>query len=104
MNVKIFTQLNPRKECYEKQKRLQRSDIQTAGELDCALPVRILSRGRALLGCTVFLRSLEAKWGDLAVSHKGTPMVVKPQVEKAIPHIQIILDEIKKVKEALGVD
>lgn len=50
------------------------------------------------------IRALEAKWGDLAVSHKGTPMVVKPQVEKAIPHIQIILDEIKKVKEDLGVD
>jgi bacterial regulatory helix-turn-helix protein, lysR family len=50
------------------------------------------------------LRALEAKWGKLAVSHKGTPMVVVPRVEKAMPHIEIILNELKKAKEALGVD
>lgn len=50
------------------------------------------------------IRALESKWGDLAVSHKGTPMVMTPQVEKAIPHIEVILKELKLAKEALGVD
>lgn len=50
------------------------------------------------------IRALEAKWGDLAVSHKGTPMTVIPKVEQAIPHIETILKELKLVKEALGVD
>lgn len=50
------------------------------------------------------IRALESKWGDLVVSHKGTPMVVTPQVEKAIPHIEVILKELKLAKEALGVD
>ena len=50
------------------------------------------------------LRALEAKWGDLVTSHKGTPMVVVPRVEKAIPHIEVILRELKLAKEALSLE